>query len=301
MTDSPLVSRPGGSGVLANRTVARIGYGAMQLPRLQEDEAGAIALVRQAIDLGVNHIDTAQFYGNGFSNSVIRQTLRTEDDVVVATKVGATPAPGGPRPMRLAQRPEELRASVEDNLRSLGTETLDLVNLRRTDSATGQGLQASGEQVVDLDDQLSALTTLRDQGKIRAIGLSSVSRDVVRRALPAGIACVQNAYSLLSREDEDLLRLCTDEDIAWVPYFPLGSAFPHLPKVTDEAVVREVAASLGVTASQIGLAWLLHHAPNTFLIPGTASAEHLAANVAVGAITLDQETLSRLDAVQPGV
>lgn len=172
-----------------------------------------------------------------------------------------------------------------------------MVNLRRLD--TGPGLRAEGDQDVDLDDQLAVMTALRDEGKIGAIGLSSVTLDVLRRALPAGIACVQNSYSLVSRADEELLRLCVDEGIAWVPFFPLGGAFPGLPKVTDEPAVVAAAQALGRTPAQVGLAWLLHHAPNVLLIPGTADPAHLEDNVAAGSIALDAATMSTLDAVPP--
>ncbi|TLP66379.1 aldo/keto reductase [Microbispora triticiradicis] len=280
----------------AGRTVARVGYGAAQLGRLGDHRAEAVALVRRAVELGVNHVDTAEFYGFGFANAVIREAVRPEDDVVVVTKVGADPNPGGRLPLRMAQRPEQLRASVEDNLRSLGVDRLPVVNLRRLDS--GPGLRPEGDQVVDLDDQLAAMITLRDEGKIGAIGLGSVTLDGLRRALPAGIVCVQNAYSLVSRDDEDLLRLCAAEGIAWVPFFPLGGAFPGLPKVAEEPVVHTVAESLGVTPAQVGLAWLLHHAPNVLLIPGTADPGHLEANMAAGEIAFDEATLAVLDAVE---
>jgi aryl-alcohol dehydrogenase-like predicted oxidoreductase len=280
----------------AGRTVFRIGYGALQLERLHDRRAEAVALLRRAVELGVDHVDTAEFYGFGFANDVIREALRPEDDVLVVTKVGADPDPGGRMPLRLAQRPEQLRASVEDNLRSLGVDRLAVVNLRRLD--TGPGLRPEADQAVDLDDQLAVMTALRDEGKIGAIGLSSVTLDGLRRALPAGVVCVQNAYSLVSRDDEDMLRLCAAEGIAWVPFFPLGGAFPGLPKVSGEPAVRAVADSLGVTPSQVGLAWLLHHAPNVLLIPGTADAAHLAANMAVGEITLDAATLATLDGIE---
>lgn len=276
--------------------MSRIGYGALQLPRLRDRRDEAVALLRRAVELGVNHVDTAEFYGAGFANAVIRRALRPEDDVLVVTKVGADPDPDGPVPLRIAQRPEQLRASVEDNLRSLGVDRLPVVNLRRLD--TGPGLRPEGDQVVDLDDQLATMTALRDEGKIGAIGLSSVTLDVLRRALPAGIACVQNAYSLVSRDDEDVLRLCVAEGIAWVPFFPLGGEFPGVPKVTDEPAVHAVAESLGVTPAQVGLAWLLHHAPNVLLIPGTANHAHLEANMAVREIAFDADTLAALDAVE---
>ncbi|MEU6356854.1 aldo/keto reductase [Streptomyces sp. NPDC047072] len=284
------------TAAFAGRTVSRIGYGAMQLERLHDRREEAVALLRRAVELGVDHVDTADFYGFGFVNSVISEALRPEDDVLVVTKVGADPDPGGPIPLRLAQRPEQLRASVENNLRGLGVERLAVVNLRRLD--TGPGLRAEGDQVVDLDDQLATMTALRDEGKIGAIGLSSVTLDGLRCALPAGIVCVQNSYGLVSRDDEELLELCAAEGIAWVPFFPLGGAFPGLPKATEEPAVRAVAASLGVTPAQVGLAWLLHHAPHVLLIPGTADPAHLAANMAVGGITLDVAALSALDAVE---
>jgi len=289
------VPRPGGGALLAGRPVSRVGYGAMQLSRLDGDRATALAILRRAVGLGVDHIDTAQFYGDGLVNGLIREAIRPGDGVVVVSKVGADPNPGGPLPVRPAQRPEQLRASVEDNLASLGTERIPVVNLRRLD--TGPGLRAEGDQAVDIDDQLAVMTAMRDEGKIGAIGLSSVTLDGLRRAIPAGIVCVQNAYSLVSRDDEDMLRLCLAEGIAWVPYFPLGGAFPGIPKVTDEPVVRAAAQSLGSTPAQVGLAWLLHHAPNTLLIPGTADAGHLDANVAAGAVGLDAATLAALDAV----
>ncbi|KQO96592.1 aldo/keto reductase [Leifsonia sp. Leaf264] len=286
--------RPGGSATLAGRSVARIGYGAMQLERLRGDREAAVAVVRRAIDAGVDHIDTAQFYGDGFVNGVIRDAIRPGDDVLIASKVGAEPS-AGRIPLRAAQRPEQLRDGVEQNLRSLHLDQIPLVNLRRLDS--GPGLRASGDQVVDIDDQLEVMTAMRDEGLIGAIGVSSVEMDGLRRAIPAGIACVQNAYSLVARGDEDMLELCVAEGISWVPYFPLGSAFPGLPKVTDEEAVLAAADALGRTPSQIGLAWLLQHAPNVLLIPGTADIAHLEANLAVGEIVLDAATVAALDSV----
>ena len=286
---------PGGSARLGEHTVARVGYGAMQLERLHGDRATAVALLRRAVELGVDHLDTAEFYGDGLVNGLIRETLRPEDGVLVVSKVGAAPNPGGRIPLRPAQRPEELRAGVEANLTSLGLDRIPVVNLRRLDA--GPGLRAEGDQVVALDDQLAVMTALRDEGKIGAIGLSSVTLDGLRQALPAGLACVQNAYSLVTRGDEEMLALCAAEGIAWVPYFPLGGAFPGIPKVTDEPAVHAAAKALGSTPSQIGLAWLLHHAPNVLLIPGTADVGHLEANVAAGSLVLDSATLDALDAV----
>ena len=288
-TDTP---RAGGPGRLGDLTVSRIGYGAMQLERLHGDRDAAIALLRRARELGVDHVDTAEFYGEGFVNELIRDAYGPRNGVVVVTKIGAEPNPGGAIRLRPAQRPGELRTSVENNLRSLGTDRIPVVNLRRLD--TGPGIGATGDQIVDLDDQLAALVALRDEGTIGAIGLSGVTLDVLRRALPAGIVCVQNAYSLVARDDEELLRLCADEGIAWMPFFPLGGAFPGWPKVTDAPVVVEQASALGCTPAQLGLAWLLHHAPNVLLIPGTADAEHLESNLAAGALVLDDATMDLL-------
>lgn len=289
--------RPGGVGQLGDRTVSRIGYGALQLERLSGDRTAAVALVRRALELGVDHIDTAQFYGDGFCNEIIAQALRPEDGVTVVSKIGADPDPGGPFPMRVAQRPEELRASVEANLRTLGLEQIPVVNLRRMDGHVR--IPMPPEQQVDLDDQLAVMTAMRGDGLIGAFGLSNVTLDVLKRALPAGPVCVQNDYSLVARADEALLEHCTAENIAWIPFFPLGSAVPTMTKVTDEPAVQEAATALGVTPAQIGLAWLLHHAPNTMLIPGTASISHLEQNVAVSDVVLDGALMGALDALVP--
>ena len=287
--------RPGGDGALAGAEVSRVGFGAMQLERLRDDRAAAVRLVRRAVELGVDHVDTAQFYGNGLSNDLLREALSPADGVVIVSKVGADPNPGGPVPLRPAQRPEELRASVEDNLRSLGLDQVPVVNLRRMDN--GARIPLPADQVVDLDDQLASMVAMRDEGLIGAIGISSVDLNTLTRALPAGIVCVQNAYSLVTRDDEGLVALCEENGIAWVPYFPLGGAFPGIPKVVDEPAVQQAAADLGVTPAQVGLAWLLAHSPATLLIPGTADIAHLEANVAAGGITFDPDTLAALDAV----
>lgn len=292
MTDTP---RPGGPGSIGASTVARMGYGAMQLVEAPTVEDAA-AVLRRAVELGVNHIDTASFYGPGEVNRRIRAALAPyADDLVIVSKVGARFTGEQPVPLAAAQKPAELRSAVEADLRQLGLECVPVVNLRRTD--LGPGAAAEDDQIVDLDDQLAEMIALRDEGKIGAIGISSVPVDVVRRALPAGIACVQNAYSVLDRSQEAALQLCADEGIAWVPYFPLGSAFPGFPKVADHPVVAEIAARLGVTGAQVGLAWLLAHAPNTLLIPGTRSVEHLEENLGAGDVTLDAEALERLDAI----
>lgn len=285
--------RPGGTGRLSEHTVSRIGYGASQLHRLRGHRAAALALVCHAVERGVDHFDTAQFYGNGFVNEILGEALQGHDDAIIVSKIGADPDPAGPFPMRVAQRPEELRASIEANLRSLGLEQLPVVNLRRMDGR--HRIPARPEQDVDLDDQLAVMTALRDEGLIGSFGLSSLTLDTLRQAIPAGPACVQNHYNLLARDDEELLALCEIEGIAWVPFFPLGSAVPGMSKVTDEPAVIAVAAELGVTPSQVGLAWLLHLAPNVLLIPGTANLQHMEQNLNAGSITLDDAAMNRLD------
>lgn len=286
--------RPGGIGSIGTAEVARVGYGAMQL--FDTSPENATAVLRRAIELGVNHIDTASFYGPGEVNRRIRAALAPyPDDLVIVSKVGARYTGAQPVPLAPAQRPAELRAAVEDDLSQLGLDRIPVVNLRRLDA--GIGMTAEGDQIVDLDDQLAEMIALRDEGKIGAIGISSVPLSVLRRALPAGIVCVQNAYSLLDRSQEEMVDVCVDEGIAWVPYFPLGSAFPGFPKVADNPVVVDIAGELGVTAAQVGLAWILAHAPNTLLIPGTRSIGHLEENMGAADVTLSAEAIARLDAV----
>jgi pyridoxine 4-dehydrogenase len=275
-------------------TVARVGYGAMQLGDAPSPKDAA-AVLRRAVELGVNHIDTASFYAAGEVNHHIRRALAPyPDDLVIVSKVGAATATG-PIPLTAAQQPAQLRAAVEADLRQLGLDCIPVVNLRRLD--LGPGLSAEGDQIVDLDDQLDEMIALRDAGKIGAIGISNVPLKVLRQALPAGIVCVQNAYSLLDRSHEGMLNFCTAKGIAWVPFFPLGSAFSGFPNVADNTVVREIANELGVTAAQVGLAWLLAHAPNTLLIPGTRSITHLAENIASADVALSLAAIARLDAI----
>jgi pyridoxine 4-dehydrogenase len=292
MTDKP---HPGGLGSIGTTMVASVGYGAMQLGEAPSPQ-DAVAVLRRGVELGVNHIDTASFYAGGEVNRHIRRALAPyRDDLVIVSKVGAAHTTDGPIPLKAAQKPAELRAAVEDDLRQLGLDRIPVVNLRRLD--LGPGLRAEGGQIVDLDDQLAAMIALRDEGKIGAIGISSVPLEVVRRALPAGIVCVQNAYSLLDRSQEATLDFCAAEGIAWVPFFPLGSAFTGFPNVADNTVVREIADELGVTPAQVGLAWLLAHAPNTLLIPGTQSIPHLEQNIGAANVALSPEAMARLDAV----
>ncbi|CAJ1497905.1 aldo/keto reductase [[Mycobacterium] holstebronense] len=287
--------QPGGLARIGTDQVARVGYGAMQLDeKVSTDDASAV--LRRALELGVNHIDTASFYAGGEVNHRIRKALAPyRDELVIVSKVGAAYTGVGPVPLTAAQKPAELRAAVESDLRQLGLDTVPVVNLRRYD--LGPAPAPAGDQNVDLDDQLAEMIALRDEGKIAAIGISSVGLEVLQRALPAGIVCVQNAYSLLDRTQEDTLDFCTDEGIAWVPYFPLGSAFPGFPKVTDHAVVREIADETGATPAQIGLAWLLTTSANTLLIPGTGSIAHLEENMKVADIVLSDDAVARLDAI----
>jgi pyridoxine 4-dehydrogenase len=286
---------PGGTYRLRGRDVSRIGYGAMQIQQLRSDPAAAVALLERAIELGVDHIDTADFYGDGFVNDVIRKAISSRADVMICTKVGAAPNPGGKIPLKFAQHPKELRASIEKNLVGLGLERIPLVNLRRPD--VPPGIVPEKDQIVDLDDQVTTMVALRDEGKVGALGLSGVDLQGLERALPAGIACVQNAYSLISCQFEEMLAFCLENGIAWVPFFPLGGAFPTWPKVVERPEVIEVAARLNATASQVGLAWLLAHSPNTLLIPGTANRDHLEQNMAVASIALDAVAMAELDAV----
>ena len=281
---------PGGTARLAGRVVARIGFGAIQLEHRGADRSAALAILRQAVGAGVNHLDTAQFYDG--CNALIREALSPyPDDLVLVSKVGAVRDGSGK--LVPAQRPEQLRAQIEANLATLGVEQLDVVNLRRLDAAPG--LVAAGDQRADLDDQLAELTALRDAGKIGGVGLSSVSADQLGQALPAGIVCVQNLYSVIDRTAEPVLDRCREHGIAWVPFFPLGSAFPNRPRVTDNPAVVAVAAEVGATPAQVGLAWLLARYDGTLLIPGTSDPAHLAENIAAGSVRLPAASVEALD------
>lgn len=282
---------------LGSVPVHRVGFGAMQLPGPgvfgpPRDHDQAIAVLRRAVDLGVNHIDTAQFYGPDVANELIREALHPyPDDLALVSKVGSLRDENGA--WTPAQRPEQLRAAVEANLASLGTDRLAAVNLR---------LMAEHEpppdQRVPLEDQLAEMVALRDEGKIAGVGISTASTAQVEQAIAqADIVCVQNAFSLLDRSDSAVLDLCHDSGIAYVPYFPLGSAFPDLPKVTDHPTVRAVAARVEATPAQVGLAWLLVHRDNVLLIPGTSSLAHLEENMAVADVTLSGDDIAELDSV----
>lgn len=260
------------------------GPGVMGPPR---DHDEAVRVLRRAVELGVNHIDTAQYYGLGVSNELIHEALHPYgDDLAIVSKVGARrTADGGWVP---AQTPPELRADVEANLVTLGIDHLTAVNLRRMNGH-------EGGSDVSFDDQLAEMVKLRDEGKIAGVGVSTVSAALVDTAIEsAGIVCVQNAFSLVDQGDAAVLDRCTQAGIAYVPYFPLGSAFPNLPKVADQPTVQAVATRLGVPASRVGLAWLLARATNVLLIPGTSSVAHLEENMAVGDLTLSDDDLADL-------
>jgi aryl-alcohol dehydrogenase-like predicted oxidoreductase len=280
---------------LGSLSVHRIGFGAMQLPGRgvmgpPRDRAEAIAVLRRAVELGVDHIDTAQFYGPDVANDLIREALYPyPEGLVLVSKVGAfRDEKGGWLP---GQRPDQLRSAVEDNLRSLGVERLGAVNLRLTDHP-----EAGADQQVPLEDQLAEMVALREEGKIAGVGISTANVAQVQQAVDqADIVCVQNAFSLVDQKDADVLELCHENGIAYVPYFPLGSAFPHMPKVTDNAAVRTVAERLGATPAQVGLAWLLAHRDNILLIPGTSRVAHLEQNMTVGDLTLSADDVAELE------
>ncbi len=279
---------------LGQFSVNRIGFGAMQLPGPgvmgpPRDHHEAIGILRRAVEWGVNHIDTAQFYGPDVANELIREALYPyPDDLVLVSKVGAFRDDHGN--WLPGQRPDQLRSAVEDNLRTLGVDRLGAVNLRLHEGHT------PGEDPVPLEDQLAEMVALRDEGKIAGVGISTANRVQVEQAIAqADIVCVQNAFSLLDRSDADVLDLCAERGIAYVPYFPLGSAFPNLPKVTDNPAVRAVAARLGATPAQVGLAWLLAHRENILLIPGTSRPAHLEQNLAVADVRLSDGDIAQLE------
>jgi len=281
---------------LGDKPINRIGFGAMQLAGpgvfgAPSDPEGARAVLRRALELGVDHIDTSQFYGPNVVNELIREALYPyPEDLKLVTKVGARRDDTGG--WLAAQSPAELRAGVEENLRTLQLERIDLVNLRQFDEHDPEGRLA---------EQLGALEDLRQEGKLDLIGISNASADTARRALDlVDIACVQNAYSVVNRAQEDELELCEERELAFVPFFPLGSAFTGGPKqLAADPVIAEVAARRRATPSQIALAWLLHRSERILLIPGTSSIQHLEENIAAGDIELDEQDMQRLEAVTP--
>lgn len=271
-------------------TVNRMGYGAMQLagrhvfgpPR---DRAAALAVLREAVASGVNHIDTSDYYGPHVTNQIIREALHPyPGGLTLATKVGGRRGKDGS--WLPAQSPKELRQAVHDNLRNLGLEALDVVNLRLW--GTGQGPSEG-----PLAEPFGALAELRRQGLIRHLGLSNATTAQVEEARAiAPVVCVQNHYNLAHRQDDSLIARLGAEGIAYVPFFPLGGFSP-----LQSAALSKVAAGLGATPMQVALAWLLHRAPNLLLIPGTSSVAHLRENLAAASLALPPEALRQLDGV----
>ena len=283
---------------LGDKPINRIGFGAMQLagpgvfgpPR---DPDAARAVLGRAIGLGVDHIDTAQYYGPDVVNDLIREALYPyPENLKLVTKVGGRRDDRGA--WLPAQSPAELRSGVEENLRSLRVERMDLVNLRLMNA------DGSGDL---LAEQLGTLEDLRREGKLDLIGISEADAGAVRRALDlVDIAEVQNQYSVVNRSGEDVLELAIEREIAFVPYFPLGSAFTGGPmRLAQDPAVAEVAERRDISAAQVALAWLLARYERMLLIPGTTSVQHLEENMAVTDVELDGEDLAGLEnAVQMG-
>src|SRR5690242_15263531 len=277
---------------LGQFSVSRIGFGAMQLPGPgvfgpPRDRDEALAVLRRAVDLGVDHIDTAQYYGPGVANELIREALRPyPGTLALVSKVGAR-RDGAGRWLPYDE-PDQLRRGIEDNLRSLGAGQLAAVNLRILDGAAPDRR---------FDDQLAAMIAARDEGLIGGVGLSNISRDHLLRALDrTPIACVQNPLNLVNRASMPVLQECAARGIAFVPFFPLGSGFGAANPVLSNEHLLRAAQRLGHAPAQIALAWLLSLAPNILLIPGTSSVGHLEQNVAAAAITLDKHTQAELTA-----
>jgi pyridoxine 4-dehydrogenase len=275
---------------LANKVVWRIGYGAMQLagdgvfgPPRDRDEA--VAVLRAAVDAGIDHIDTAQYYGPGVVNQLIREALFPyPDELALVSKVAARRDNFGA--VLPYDDPDQLRAGIEDNLATLGVEQLSVVNLRVMDNAVPD------DRFVD---QLGALVAAREEGLIAGIGISNVTLRHLLRALEVTeIACVQNAYNLADRSSESILNECTARGIAFVPFCPLGWPKKQHDAIRVNPVVGRIAASRDVTPAQVALAWLLAIADNVLLIPGTSSRGHLAENLAVGLLSLQDDELASL-------
>lgn len=273
-------------------TVHRIGYGAMQLagpgvwgpPKNPDD---AVAVLREAIAAGVNHIDTADFYGPHITNQVIRRALHPYPaGLVIVTKLGARrPADGSWQP---AIAPRDLTAAVHDNLRNLGLDALDVVNYRAMGGGAGHGPQEGS-----IAEQVTALADLRREGLIRHIGLSNVTAAQVAEAQAiTDVVCVQNYYNLAYRHDDALIDDLARQGIAYVPFFPLGGFTP-----LQSSTLSAVASRLGATPMQVALAWLLHRSPNILLIPGTSSVAHLRENLTAGQLMLSPGALAELDGV----
>ena len=277
---------------VADKSVWRVGYGAMQLagdgvfgPPRDRDEA--IAVLRDAVDAGVDHIDTAQYYGPGVVNQLIREALFPyPDELALVSKVAARRDGFGA--VLPYDRPDQLRAGIEDNLATLGVEQLTAVNLRVMDNAVPD------ERFVD---QLGALVAARDEGLIAGIGISNVTHRHLLRALEVTeIVCVQNAYNLADRSSAPVLDECTARGIAFVPFCPLGWPKQQHDEIRTNPVVTGIAASHGATPAQVALAWLLAIADNVLLIPGTGSRSHLAENLAAGSLSLQDDEVASLGA-----
>ncbi|WP_375383177.1 aldo/keto reductase family oxidoreductase [uncultured Sphingomonas sp.] len=281
-----------GSFTLGDRAVSRMGYGAMQLagPHVfgpPKDRDAALAVLREAVAAGVTHIDTSDFYGPHVVNALIREALAPySNDLVLVTKVGAVR--GDDASWNLAASADDLRRAVEDNLRNLGLDALQVVNFR---AMLGGGNQGPTEGSIAVP--FAALAAMREEGLIRHLGVSNVTeRQVVEARGIAPVACVQNQYNLAHREDDAMIDALAADGIAYVPFFPLGGFSPLQSSRLDE-----VAAGLGATPMQVALAWLLRRSPNILLIPGTSSVEHLRENVAAASLRLPNEALARLDQI----
>lgn len=275
---------------MGSLTVKRFGYGAMQLagPGVfgpPKDRDAAVAVLREAVASGVDHIDTSDIYGPHVTNQIIREALHPyPKDLVIATKVGAKRGPQGS--WEPASSAEDLTSAVHDNLRNLGVDVLDIVNLRILFNPQGP---AGGS----IAAQLSVLVKLQREGKIRHIGLSNVTANQVEegRAM-AEIVCVQNLYNLAHRQDDALIDHLAAAGIAYVPFFPLGGFSP-----LQSSTLSGVARQLGATPMQVALAWLLRRAPNILLIPGTSKVEHLRENLAAAELDLSDDAMKALDRI----
>jgi aryl-alcohol dehydrogenase-like predicted oxidoreductase len=283
---------------LGSFQVGRVGFGAMQLPGPgvfgpPRDRAQALAVLRRAIDLGINHIDTAQFYGPNVANELIHEALHPyPSNLALVSKVGGTRDDQGN--WVPAQQPDDLRQGIEDNLHTLGTDRLAAVNLRVFGSDDPSAPAEVDREL--FDRQLSAMITARDEGLIAGIGLSGIVLEHLKIALDrTEIVCVQNAYNLVDRTSQPVLDACVERGIAFVPFFPLGSGFSADNPVLGHPAVQREASKLGRTPAQIALAWTLSVAPNVLLIPGTSSVRHLEENTAAADIELDDDTKRELD------
>jgi pyridoxine 4-dehydrogenase len=280
---------PGGTYDVGDLELTRVGYGAMQLagPGVfgpPKDRDVAIAVLRMAVDLGITHIDTADFYGPHVTNEIIREALAPyPDDLHIVTKVGARRDEEGGWPH--ARTPAELQEQVHDNLRRLGLDVLDVVNLR----VGGFDAPEPGS----LAEQFEALAELQQQGLIRHLGVSTVNAEQIAEAQSiAPVVCVQNLYNLARRDDDALIDSLAAQGIAYVPYFPLGGFSP-----LQSDALEAVAKRLDATPMAVALAWLLQRSPNVLLIPGTSSVAHLRENVAGAGLTLPADALAELDAI----